>query len=112
MRVRRAAGAGAWSRRAGGRRIGLIVTTPLLDGRPEVILDVDVRDGLFSGERNPVATFRFVEGWIVKWIGPDLKASGNEVAIETLEIAHEGLELDSVRGTLPSADAVGGTPTW
>ena len=29
----------------------------------------------------------------VKWIGPDLKAAGNEIAIETLEIAHEGFEL-------------------
>ena len=28
-----------------------------------------------------------------KWVGPDLKALGNEVAIETLEIAHEGFEL-------------------
>lgn len=29
----------------------------------------------------------------VKWVGPDLKAIGNEVAIETLEIAHEGIEI-------------------
>jgi phage tail-like protein len=28
-----------------------------------------------------------------KWTGPDLKAMGNEVAIESLEIAHEGIEL-------------------
>jgi phage tail-like protein len=29
----------------------------------------------------------------VKWMGPDLKATGSEVAIETLEIAHEGIEI-------------------
>ena len=29
----------------------------------------------------------------VKWVGPDLKAIGNEIAIETLEIAHEGIEI-------------------
>jgi len=29
----------------------------------------------------------------VKWVGPDLKATGNEIAIETLEIAHEGIEI-------------------
>jgi len=29
----------------------------------------------------------------VKWVGPDLKAAGNEIAIETLEIAHEGIVL-------------------
>jgi phage tail-like protein len=28
----------------------------------------------------------------VKWIGAELKATGNDVAIETLEIAHEGIE--------------------
>ena len=28
-----------------------------------------------------------------KWEGPALNAEGNEVAIETVEIAHEGLEL-------------------
>jgi phage tail-like protein len=27
----------------------------------------------------------------VKWVGPDFKATGNEVAIEALEIAHEGI---------------------
>ena|SRR5438552_1102390 len=27
----------------------------------------------------------------VKWVGPDFKATGNEVAIEQLEIAHEGI---------------------
>ncbi len=28
----------------------------------------------------------------VKWIGPDFKASDNNVAFETIELAHEGLE--------------------
>jgi hypothetical protein len=27
--------------------------------------------------------------------GPQLKASGNEVAIESIEIAHEGLEVQN-----------------
>ena len=30
--------------------------------------------------------------WPTKWTGPSLNATGNEVAIETLEIAHEGVE--------------------
>jgi phage tail-like protein len=34
----------------------------------------------------------FVEGWPTKWTGPNFNATGNEVAIETLEIAHEGLK--------------------
>ena len=30
-------------------------------------------------------------GWPSKWTGPSLNATSNEVAIETLEIAHEGI---------------------
>jgi phage tail-like protein len=37
--------------------------------------------------------WNFIEGWPSKWTGPSLNATGNEVAIETLEIAHEGLRL-------------------
>lgn len=35
--------------------------------------------------------WNFSEGWPTKWTGPSFNATGNEVAIETLEIAHEGL---------------------
>jgi phage tail-like protein len=36
------------------------------------------------------ATFTFVEGWPTKWELSDMDAGKNEVAIETLEIAHHG----------------------
>jgi phage tail-like protein len=36
-------------------------------------------------------TFR--DAYPVKWTGPSLRASSNEVAIETLELAHHGLLL-------------------
>ena len=42
-----------------------------------------------------VLRWNFVRGWPAKWEGPDLNARANEVAIETLEIAHEGLELEA-----------------
>ena len=35
--------------------------------------------------------WNFVEGWPTKWSGPTFNATGNEVAIESLEIAHEGV---------------------
>src|SRR6185369_17202637 len=35
--------------------------------------------------------WNFREGWPTKWTGPSYNATGNEVSIETLEIAHEGL---------------------
>ena len=58
----------------------------------------DRRNGviiLLDSEAAPVLRWAFRNGWPCKWEGPDLDASANEVAIETLEIAHEGLELES-----------------
>jgi phage tail-like protein len=36
--------------------------------------------------------WNFFEGWPTKWDGPDFNAEGTDVAVETLEIAHEGIE--------------------
>lgn len=36
--------------------------------------------------------WNFFNAWPTKWDGPDFSAKGNEVAIETLELAHEGIE--------------------
>jgi phage tail-like protein len=38
-----------------------------------------------------ICRWEFVKGYPVKWDGPDLDGSKNEIAIESLEIAHEGL---------------------
>ncbi len=35
--------------------------------------------------------FEFVDAWPTKYDAPDMNATGNEIAIETLEIAHEGM---------------------
>jgi phage tail-like protein len=37
--------------------------------------------------------WNFVQAYPVKWVGSDFKADSNTVAIETLELAHNGLEL-------------------
>jgi phage tail-like protein len=42
---------------------------------------------------NPVKRWNLIRPFPVKWVAPDLKAAGSEVAIETIEIAHEGIEL-------------------
>ena len=58
--------------------------------------DIDRRNGsivLLDDKRSPVVRWNFHNGWICKWEGPALSAKSNEVAIETMEIAHEGLEL-------------------
>jgi phage tail-like protein len=36
--------------------------------------------------------WNFTAGWPTKWTGPSFNATSNEVAIETLEIVHEGLK--------------------
>ena len=43
-------------------------------------------------EGQEAARWDFTEAWPTKWDGPDFSARANEVAIETLEIAHRGLE--------------------
>lgn len=48
---------------------------------------------LLDEARNEALRWNFREGWPSKWEGPGLNAKTSEVAIETLEIAHEGLEL-------------------
>jgi phage tail-like protein len=56
---------------------------------------VDRRNGsiiLLEDDGTEVVRWNFFQGWISKWEGPALNAKGNEVAIETIEIAHEGLE--------------------
>ena len=50
---------------------------------------------LLDDERREVVRWHFSDGWIAKITGPDLNAKANDVAIETIEIAHEGLTLDS-----------------
>ena len=42
---------------------------------------------------NPVATWTFYQGWPSKWEVSELDASKSELAIETLEITHNGLKF-------------------
>ncbi len=62
-----------------------------IDGRTERRAGAIV---LLDEAREEVLRFNFREGWVCKWDGPQLNASTNEVAIESLEICHEGLELE------------------
>jgi phage tail-like protein len=43
--------------------------------------------------RGEVARWNIDAAYPVKWIGPTLKAGDNNVAIETLELAHRGVQL-------------------
>ncbi len=62
---------------------GLFVLNPRLISSAAIVL---------QDERGrPVRFWLLIRAFPVKWTGPDLKAGANEVAIETLELAHEGI---------------------
>src|SRR5262245_24811203 len=44
-------------------------------------------------ELKVICRWDFKSGYPVKWEGPDFSADKNELAIESIEIAHEGLEM-------------------
>jgi len=48
---------------------------------------------LLNEERTPVVTWKITAAWPVKVEGPGLNATGNEIAVETLEFANEGVEV-------------------
>jgi phage tail-like protein len=63
------------------------------------IMDGKIKDNrkngqiiLLDDEGNEAAEWTFTDGWPTKWTGPTFNATANEVAIDTLEITHEGLK--------------------
>ena len=55
----------------------------------------DLTISLLNENHEPVIVWSILQAWPVKVEGPSLKASGNEVAIESIELAHEGLTLEN-----------------
>jgi phage tail-like protein len=54
---------------------------------------VPVTISLLDEEGKPTMVWTLNNAWPTKVTGTDLKSEGNEVAIETIEIAHEGLTI-------------------
>ena len=62
---------------------------------------VDRTDGSIvrlDENKDEVMRWNFKRGWPSKWTGPGLNAANNEIAMETLEISHEGLEIEGQAG--------------
>ena len=62
----------------------------ILDGQ------LDRRNGsiiLLDETGNARVRWNFTNAWPAKWRGPSFDAEGNDIAIETLELAHEGISL-------------------
>ena len=55
----------------------------------------DLTIKLLDEQHNPVMVWKVMRAFPVKVEGPALKSTGNEVAIESIELAHEGLELQN-----------------
>jgi phage tail-like protein len=49
---------------------------------------------LLNEDKQEVMRWKFKDAWPTKYTGPSLNAKNNEIAIETLELAVEGLEID------------------
>jgi phage tail-like protein len=47
---------------------------------------------LIDEEGNTKARWEFSQAWATKYDSPDFNATANEIGIETLEIAHEGMK--------------------
>ena len=62
-----------------------------LDDSPGSTLDRFSGVVVQKGPNGTEAKWTFEKGWICKWEGPDFDAGKNEISIETIEIAHEGL---------------------
>lgn len=55
----------------------------------------DLTISLLDETHSPVIVWKIKNAFPVKFQSTDLKADGNEVAIETLELAHEGLVVQN-----------------
>ena len=81
-------------------RYGVTNDTTLLGWRNEILQDSFQSSGWRNGsiviknnQMQVVRRYNFKSAWPVAWEGPSLSASGSELAVEMLEIAHHGIEI-------------------
>jgi phage tail-like protein len=55
----------------------------------------DVTISLLNEKHEPVVIWKVKNAWPVKVQSSDMKSDGNEVAIESIELAHEGLVIQN-----------------
>lgn len=74
---------------------GMATDTDLFDWHMQIATGQILRKNgsvvLLDRAGNEVGRWNFIRAWPSKWNGPDLNAEGNDIAIETLELTHEGL---------------------
>ncbi len=76
-------------------RQGLIHNTVLYDWLMEGVEGAVDRKTititLLDEEENDSASWQVINAWPIRYAAPDFNATSSEIAIETLEIAHEGM---------------------
>ncbi|MBN8674261.1 MAG: phage tail protein [Chitinophagales bacterium] len=55
----------------------------------------DITISLLNENHEPVVVWKIKSAWPVKIQSPDLKSDANEAAIESIEVAHEGLVIEN-----------------
>lgn len=63
--------------------------------KKNVFLILNAREQIERLQQDPLSKlwgWVFFDAYPVKWVGPDLKADSSTVAIETLELAHNGMQ--------------------
>jgi len=55
----------------------------------------DLIINLLNEEHQPIMTWKVKNAFPLKVEGPSLKSDGNEVAIESIELAHEGVNVEN-----------------
>ena len=76
-------------------RQGLVDSTVLYDwiteGINAAVSRKTITITLLDEEEAPAASWQVINAWPTRYTAPDFNASSSEVAIETLEVAHEGM---------------------
>ncbi len=66
----------------------------VVEGMNGKVQRVEGSVALLDENRKEVMRWNFRRAWPSKYTGPSLNAKNNEIAMESLEISHEGLEID------------------
>lgn len=66
-----------------------------IENKLETVERRDVTISLLNEEHEPVITWKVKNAWPSKIQPTDLKSDDNNIAIETMELVHEGLTIDN-----------------
>lgn len=58
----------------------------------DILRDESMSIVLLNEKREEKVRWNLLNAWPCKWMGPDMKANANEIAIESVEICHEGVD--------------------